>query len=81
MFKWIISEKEFVISTLLLIFTVVSVLCAFKAYKHQKKRAQKELSCDLAKYYASSIIDKYALIMHVFSVAGLDKKTKEIFDY
>lgn len=34
----------------MLVITVVSVLCAFMAYRHQKKRSKKETACKLAKY-------------------------------
>lgn len=58
-------------NVLMLILTTVSVYYAFRAYRHQKDRSKKEAACNLAKYYANNIIDKYADIASVFNAAGL----------
>ena len=63
----------------MLVITVVSVLCAFMAYRHQKKRSKKETACKLAKYYAENIITKMGPIEFVFSDSGINEYTKELF--
>ena len=69
-----------IVDILMLLLTVGSVICAFRAYKHQKDRSKKEAACNLAKYYASSIIDKYADVTTVFNVAGVTEILRGAFE-
>ena len=62
---------------LLLFLTAVSVYYAFRAYRHQKERSKKEAACNLAKHYASNIIDKYADITSVFDAAGITEEVRK----
>ncbi|MDD6642725.1 MAG: hypothetical protein PUF80_00635 [Firmicutes bacterium] len=57
-----------IINSAMLLVTVVSVICAVVAYKHQKKRARKESACKLAQFYAENIIKKYSLVSSVFNI-------------
>ena len=65
---------------LLLILTAISVYYAFRAYRHQKNRSKKQAACDLAKYYANNIIDKYSDVANVFDSCGIISSIREIFD-
>ena len=60
-----------VCNVLMLVLTAASVYYAFRAYQHQKDRSKKEAACNLAKYYANNIIDKYADITSVFNASGI----------
>ena len=66
------------VEVLALIVTVLSVVCAFLAYTHQRKRAKKAAACDLAKYYADDVIEKNPLIANVFSRSKLDEYIKSV---
>lgn len=66
-------------NVLLLGLTAVSVRYAYKAYVHQKERSKKEAACDLARYYASNVIDKYADITNVFDSAGITELVRNTF--
>ncbi|MBP3704785.1 MAG: hypothetical protein J6I98_04540 [Clostridia bacterium] len=57
-----------IINAAMLFLTVVSVICAIIAYKHQKKRARKESACKLAQYYAENVIKKYSYVSSVFKI-------------
>lgn len=70
-----------IINASMLLLTVVSVICAIVAYKHQKKRARKESACKLAQYYAENIIKKFSFISSVFNICKTleyIKKTVEL---
>ena len=69
-----------VLQFLTLILTGGSVWCAFRAYKHQKDRTKKEAACNLAKEYASSVIEKYADINSVFAGAGIMEMVRSSFN-
>ncbi len=83
--SWPASDKiasiNCFLTGLFFVATVVSVICAFKAYKHQKERSKKEAACDLAKYYAENIIKRYAFVTVVMKKAGLEARVKELFRY
>lgn len=64
----------------LFIATVVSVICAFKAYHTQKERAKKETACDLAKYYAQNILEKSSFVTSIMNKSGITEYVKGIFD-
>ena len=68
-----------IVNVLLLILTAASVFYAYKAYNHQKERSKKEAACELAKYYAKNIIDKYADISVVFETAGITEMIRKAF--
>ena len=68
-----------IVNILLLILTAASVLYAYKAYNHQKERSKKEAACELAKYYATNVIDKYADISVVFETAGITEMIRKAF--
>ncbi len=68
-----------IISGLSLLVTILSVICAFLAYGHQRKRSKKGTACDLSKVYADSIISRYAYIRSVFQHTGLEEKIKKWF--
>lgn len=67
-------------NVLLLILTAVSVYYAFRAYKHQKERSKKEAACNLAKYYAENIINKYSDVSNIFSAAGITETVRSVFE-
>ena len=84
LFEWSVKNSGIIqalASVLLFVITAVSVTCAFKAYGHQKKRAKKEVSCDLAKHYAECIIDKYSVISDILITSGLLVHVEELFRY
>lgn len=66
-------------SVLMLVVTLISVYYAYRAYKHQKDRSRKEAACNLAKYYANNIIDKYTDIAIVFDNAGIMETIRNTF--
>lgn len=66
-----------VTDVLMLILTLVSVICAYKAYQHQRNRSKKAAACELARYYAGEIIEKNSLIANVFNYSKLDNYIKE----
>lgn len=65
----------------LLIITGVSVYYAFQAYFHQKERAKKEAACDLARYYAHDIIQRYDFVSYTFNRSKKEERIKELFPY
>lgn len=65
------------IDMIMLILTLISVCCAFVAYRHQRDRSKKAAACELARYYADSVIDKYSFIASVFSTSKLDNYIKD----
>ena len=68
---------------LMLVLTIFSVVCAFRAYKHQKDRTKKDAACNLAKIYANSIIAKYGDLNAIFvasGIADLVRNTLELRD-
>ena len=72
----VISSIQAGINLLLLILTLVSVVCAFLAYKHQKLRGRKEASCNLAKVYAEDIVGRVCFINHVLEPSGYAEHVK-----
>ena len=68
-----------VCNVLLLTVTCISVYYAYCAYQHQKDRSRKEAACNLAKYYANNIIDKYTDITIVFETAGIMEIIRNTF--
>lgn len=83
--KWPISDKialaNCIFTGFFLLATIISVICAFKAYKHQKERARKEAACSLARYYSENIISRYAFVSSVLQRAKLDDTAKKLFPY
>lgn len=67
------------ISGLLLFVTIISVICAFLVYRHQKNRAKKASACDLAKYYAENIIQKLSVIGEVYENSELTEPLHQAF--
>lgn len=70
-----------ILTGLFLLATIISVLCAFKAYYHQKNRARKETACELAQRYSEDIIQHYLFVTDVLEDSGLGSRTKELFPY
>lgn len=68
------------INAAIMFFTFLSVLFAYREYKHHKIRAQKETSCNLAKYYADSIIKAHAFISNVFTQCGTLEVVNKYFE-
>lgn len=66
-------------SLLLLIVTIISVVCAFKAYRHQKERARKEAACQLARIYADEILLQYQIVSSFFGRSKLLEFIKATF--
>lgn len=73
------SRISIYIDFALLIVTVVSAVCAFLAYRHQKNRSKKEAACNLAKYYAKNVISRYAHICTVLKKSKIAEITKKCF--
>lgn len=69
-----------VIDILMFVLTGISVICAFRAYTHQKERSKKEAACNLAKHYANSLIDKYSDISSVFEASGINAEIKRLIE-
>lgn len=69
------------INASMLLVTVVSAVCAFAAYFHQKNRGKKDEACKLAKHYSDVILEKYSFIASVYIRAGLDVKIKNVVDF
>lgn len=76
-----IALANCIFTGLFLLATIISVLCAFKAYFHQKNRLQKETACDLAKCYAEDILQHYLFVTDVLEDSKLGSRTKELFPY
>ena len=55
------------VSGALLLVTIISVICAFKAYYHQKERAKKDAACQLARVYANEVLTQYQVVVGVFA--------------
>ncbi len=66
------------IDILMLLVTIISVFCAFKAYGHQKERSKKETACNLAREYAGSMC-RLTDINQVFEASGYTKLVKSTF--
>lgn len=83
--KWSISDKiafvNCIFTGFFLLATIISVICAFKAYKHQKDRARKEAACSLARYYAENIIARHSFVTTVMQFAEIEPKAKDLFPY
>ena len=67
----IIPIIECCISAVLLLATIISVICAFKAYSHQKERSKKEAACRLARTYADEVLSQYQVVDSVFDKSNL----------
>ena len=74
-----LSSIQTTINALLLILTLISVICAFIAYKHQKLRAKKDASCSLASFYANDILLRLGPINHVMTMSGIAERIKQSF--
>lgn len=70
-----------ILTAILLVVTVISVICAFLAYRHQKNRAKKDAACSLAKYYAEHIIDEFQFVFDVLALSHLNDKIQSLFPY
>lgn len=68
-----------VLNAILLGVTVLSVACAFLAYRHQRLRTKKEAACTLAQYYADTILREYSYISNAYRASGLDEKIRAWF--
>lgn len=68
-----------VISGLLLVVTVVSVIYAIRAYRHQKQRAKKDAACALARVYADVVLSKYKLVNEVAGKSDLLDFVRTLF--
>lgn len=83
--EWSTSDKIAFVNCILtgffLLATIISVICAFKAYTHQKERARKEAACDLARYYAENVIVRHGFVSTVMQTAGIEEKAKDFFPY
>lgn len=83
--KWPVSDIIALINCILtgffLLATIISVICAFKAYKHQKERARKEAACNLARYYAENIIMRHAFVSTAMQSADIEARAYELFPY
>lgn len=67
------------ISGLLLLVTIISVVCAFKAYYHQKERAKKDAACQLARVYADEVLPQYQIVVGVLTKSELLDFIKRVF--
>lgn len=76
-----IAVANCILTFFFLFATVVSVVCAFKAYNHQKNRARKEAACELARYYAEKIIPRNSFVMAAMKATKLEDQTKSLFPY
>lgn len=74
-----LSSVQAAINALLLVLTLVSVVCAFIAYKHQKLRAKKDASCTLASFYANDILLRLGPVNHVMTRSGIAERIKQSF--
>ncbi len=63
---------------LMLLITVASVICAFAAYRHQKRRAKKERACELAKDYAEKL-KRFGQLTYVYDATGYSDLVKKAF--
>lgn len=83
--KWPVSDIiaffNCIFTGFFLLATIISVACAFGAYKHQKERARKETACNLARYYAENIIARHSYVMAVIQYAGIEEQAKALFPY
>lgn len=70
-----------ILTALLLIITGISVFCAYKAYRHQKQRALKDAACELAKFYAQDVIEKFLFVSHVLQTSGLSDEIEKAISY
>lgn len=68
-------------SWVLLLVTVISVICAYLAYKHQKRRAAKDAACSLGKFYANTIIPEMEFIANVLVNSGYAERIKQACPY
>lgn len=62
-----------------LIIAACSALCAFLVYFYQRRQAKKTGACDLAKYYAETIIPRASFISYVFSANSYVSTCKDVF--
>lgn len=69
-----------IMDTLMVIIAALSAWYAYKAYRHQKDRCKKEAACNLAKYYANNVIDKYGDITSVFRASGITEMIRSAFE-
>lgn len=76
-----ISVASCIISLLLLLLTALSVLCAYRAYQHQKQRAYKDAACNLAKFYVQEIIEKYDYVSKAMETSGLAEAVQKKIPY
>ena len=59
-----------IVEIIMLLTAAATAIYAYKAYNHQKCRSKKQAACELAKYYAEVIIEKYTAICNVFVMSG-----------
>lgn len=83
--NWSVSDKiafvNCIFTGFFLLATIVSAICAFKAYKHQKDRSRKEAACSLARYYAENIIMRHSFVLTVLNFAEVESQAKDLFPY
>lgn len=68
----VIELANFCVNAVLLIVTLVSVICAFLAYFHQKNRSKKDTACELVSHYADVILGENKFVSNVYKGAQLD---------
>lgn len=64
------------INVMMAVIALVSAVCAWLTYNHQKSRSKKAEACNLAAHYAKVILDKHSFITSVFIQTGIDQYIK-----
>lgn len=76
----VLTLADFFVNAALLVVTLVSAICAFLAYFHQKNRSKKDTACRLASHYADIILEENKLVSSVYKGAELDSYIKNTID-
>jgi len=74
-----VDIAQAILNLVLLIVTGVSVYYAFRAYHHQKERAKKDVACELARYYAHDIIQRFTFLSYTITQCGITQQVKNLF--
>ena len=75
------DNTSLIINIVMAAIALVSAVFAILTYTHQRNRSKKAEACNLAAYYAKTIIEKSSIISSVFAQTGIDQYIRANIDY
>lgn len=71
---------DFIVGLAMLLVTIISVICAFLVFFHQKNRSKKDAACRLAAHYADCLLGENRFVTNVYNAAQILDYVKHTFD-